>query len=165
MLDVGNSDAHYAPLIPDAPFSDIRANDPEQHRYFLGDDFEGVPFGEVRVGAQLTPPRRFIQRDTERLTPLATTSFAGFESLALGGLAAGWGAVAVQFDDVDLADFPIEQRNLAPHYEAVAARVGISGARDGYRRTTENAPRSSRRSSWTRTDGRSSSVTNERARA
>ncbi|HVR75170.1 MAG TPA: GMC oxidoreductase [Planctomycetota bacterium] len=130
MLDVGNVDARYAPLIPAAPFREIRAGDAAQHRYFLGDDFEGVPFGDVRVGAQLTPPRRFIHRDTQVLTPLTSSTFAGMESLALGGLASGWGAVAVQFDDADLASCPIKRRDLAPHYEAVAARIGISGARD-----------------------------------
>jgi choline dehydrogenase-like flavoprotein len=130
MLDVGNVDDRYASLIPDAPFSEIRRTQDAQHVYFLGGDFEGVPFGNIRVGGQLTPPRRYIQRDTDRLTPLKTHGFTGFESLALGGLAAGWGGVAVQYDDVDLAGFPIKHRDLAPHYEAVSARIGISGARD-----------------------------------
>jgi choline dehydrogenase-like flavoprotein len=130
MLDVGNVDQHYAPLIPDAPFSELRRDDSEQFRYFLGDDFEGVPFGDVRVGAQLTPPRRFIARDTERFTPVRTNSFGGMESLAKGGLGSGWGAVAVEWDDEDLADFPIKRADLAPHYEAVSKRIGISGARD-----------------------------------
>jgi choline dehydrogenase-like flavoprotein len=59
-----------------------------------------------------------------------TATFAGLESLALGGLGAGWGAVAVPFDAADIAGWPIAATDLAPHYEAVAARVGISGARD-----------------------------------
>lgn len=130
MLDVGNVDTHYAPLIPDLPFTAIRRLDRLQHRYFLGDSFEGIPFGDVRVGAQLTPPRAFIRRGTEELTPILSDTFGKFESLALGGLAAGWGAVAVEYDDDDLADFPVRRRDLAPHYETVAARVGIAGARD-----------------------------------
>ena len=130
MLDVGASDERYKPLIPDAPFSTIRRTDRGQYRYFLGDQFEGLPFGDVRVGAQLTPPRQFIGRHTDVLTPVRTSTFAGLESLALGGLAAGWGAVALQFDDMDLDGWPIRQKDLLPHYEAVAARIGISGARD-----------------------------------
>lgn len=130
MLDVGHRDDHYAPLVPDAPFSSIRSGDPAQHRYFLGDAFEGIPFGHVRVGAQLTPPRKFIQREVERLTPLATDTFAGMESLALGGLGAGWGAVAVQWDDQDLHGFPIKAADLAHHYSAVTRRVGVSGTAD-----------------------------------
>ena len=43
MLDVGKRDEKYAALIPDQSFAEIRRTDPQQHRYFLGDDFEGVP--------------------------------------------------------------------------------------------------------------------------
>ena len=60
MLDVGARDTRYAGLIPEKGFGAIRAEDPEQFRYFLGDDFEGIPSGPVRVGAQLTPPRKHI---------------------------------------------------------------------------------------------------------
>jgi choline dehydrogenase-like flavoprotein len=130
MLDVGNTDSRYASLIPNAPFSEIRRTESNQYRYFLGDDLEGLAFGKVRVGAQLTPPRQFIQKDTERFTPVRSETFAAFESLALGGLAAGWGAVAVEFDDADMAGYPIKLRDLAPHYQSVSARVGISGAGD-----------------------------------
>ncbi len=66
LLDYGNVDRTYAPLIPVRSWSEIRRTDPEQHRYFLGARFEGIGFGKVRVGAQLTPPRQFISADTER---------------------------------------------------------------------------------------------------
>jgi len=39
MLDYGNVDRHYAPLIPHKPFAEIRRTEPEQHRWFLGDRF------------------------------------------------------------------------------------------------------------------------------
>jgi len=130
MLDVGNRDTRYAPLIAPAPFSSLRQTDEGQHRYFLGDAFEGVPLGQARAGTTLTPPRQFIHRDTHRHTPLCSEGFFAFESLALGGLGSGWGAVAVQFDDHDLADFPIKHRDLAAHYASVSARIGLSGARD-----------------------------------
>ena len=130
MLDPANVDSRYAPLIPDRPFSKLRASDPNQHRYFLGDDFEGIPSGDIRVGAQLTPPRKFIVKDTDRLLPTRSDDFAGFSSLARGGLSAGWGAISVEFQEPDLEGFPIGRADLAPHYESVAARVGISGDRD-----------------------------------
>ena len=130
MLDVGNEDPTYAPLIPEASWLDNRRSDPAQHRYFLGDDFEGVPLGAVRVGAQLTPPRQHIARDTDRLTPLVSSTFAPTESLALGGLGSGWGASSVQFGDADMEGWPIAAADLAPHYRAVGERIGISGAAD-----------------------------------
>jgi len=130
MLDVGHQDTRYAPLIPDSPFQHIRRTDAAQHRYFLGDDFEAVPLGKVRVGAQLTAPRSYLTRDTETLTPLVSDSFTATESLALGGLGGGWGASAVRFDERDLAGFPLSVADLDEHYEAVSERIGVSGARD-----------------------------------
>jgi len=130
MLDVGNEDTRYAPLIPAAPFLDIRRGAKDQHRYFLGDEYEAIPLGRVRVGAQLTAPRSHITRDSDTLTPIASGSFFPTESLALGGLGSGWGASAIRFDDRDMTGFPIAPGDLAPHYESVCARIGVSGARD-----------------------------------
>lgn len=130
MLDVGERDERYAPLVPEGPFSRIRKTDPDQHRYFLGDKFEGVPFGKVRVGAQLTPPRSFITRRVEELTPVASEDFIGMESLALGGLAAGWGAGLARFDDDDLQGVPLTATDLAPHYAAVEERIGVAANDD-----------------------------------
>ena len=130
LLDYGNVDAKYAPLIPDASWETIRRTAGDQHRFFLGDDFEGIPFGKVRVGAQLTPPRGFIAQDTERRLPFHSQSFAITESLARGGLAAGWGAGVFPFDDHDLAPAGLTRAELAPHYDAVAERIGVSGAGD-----------------------------------
>lgn len=130
MLDVGSRDDRYAPLIPDGTFSHIRRTDSNQHRYFLGDRFEGVPFGQVRVGAQLTPPRAFINRDVDVLTPTETAAFAGMESLAVGGLASGWGAGVGRFTAGELADLPISLQDLEPHYADVERNIGISGEDD-----------------------------------
>ena len=50
MLDVGREDDVYDRLIPEATFAEIRRTDRQQHRYFLGDRFEGVPLGlAIRV--------------------------------------------------------------------------------------------------------------------
>ena len=134
MLDVGNEDSIYSSIIPDESFSRIRRTDPGQHRYFLGDRLEAVPLGPQRVGAQLTAPRAYLTRDVATLTPARTDGFAATESLALGGLAAGWGASAVRFDERDLRSFPITEQELAPHYERVATEIGLSGAADDLQR-------------------------------
>jgi choline dehydrogenase-like flavoprotein len=130
LLDYGNQDTHYGPLIPAVPFPELRRRDEAQHRYFLGDRFEGIPFGSVRVGAQLTPPRLFISRDTDRLMPVESGTFSPLESLALGGLAAGWGAGVYTFSDADLSEMPLTHADLLPHYRAVGERIGICGAED-----------------------------------
>ena len=130
MIDVGNDDEVYRPLFPAGAFDAIRRTDSAQHRYFLGDRFEGVPFGSVRVGAQLTPPRSHINRDVDRLTPYESDNFFGMESLALGGLAAGWGAGVNRFTPEELADLPISLADLEPHYAAVERRIGTCGEDD-----------------------------------
>ncbi|MCH8332817.1 GMC family oxidoreductase [Candidatus Sumerlaeota bacterium] len=130
LLDYGNEDTTYAPLIPSLPFSQIRQSDEHQHRYFLGDNFEGIPFGAVGVGAQLTPPRLHITRDTAERLPVDSASFSATQSLALGGLAEGWGAGAFRFADDELQDLPISLSDLEPHYDAVAEHIGIAGEQD-----------------------------------
>ena len=42
MLDYGNEDERYGALIPRRSWSEIRRDEEEQHRYFLGDRFEGM---------------------------------------------------------------------------------------------------------------------------
>lgn len=128
MVDVGERDARYADRIPDADFRAIRTTDEEQWRYFLGEELEGVPFGKVRVGAQLTPPRRHIARLAEKLQPVVSDTFAPMQSLALGGLGAGWGALAVPWIDEELRGFAISRADLDPHYARVIERVGICGS-------------------------------------
>ena len=92
MLDVGETDNHYKHLIPNEDFITIRKTDRAQHRYFLGDDFEGIPLGEKDNDQHLTPPRNYITRLVDELTPLVSDSFKPMESLAYGGLGNGWGA-------------------------------------------------------------------------
>lgn len=127
MLDVGNRDSHYSRLIPDQSFLDIRNTDNAQHRYFLGDNLEGVTLGEARVGAQLTPPRMHITADTDRLLNVDSDDFQPMESLALGGLGAGWGAGAFPFTEYDHRSIPGLYSELLPHYQAVSERIGVTG--------------------------------------
>jgi choline dehydrogenase-like flavoprotein len=128
MLDVGNAGDRYP--MPDGPFEQVRRTDPEQHRYLLGDHFEGIAFDDTGIKAHLTPPRQFVAEDANRLQPVASTSFFPLHSLAVGGLGGAWGAGAPCFVESDFAGFPIGFADLAPHYEAVASRIGINGTRD-----------------------------------
>jgi choline dehydrogenase-like flavoprotein len=130
LLDYGNQDPRYASLIPHEPFSVMRRRDPEQHRYFLGDRFEGIPFGPVRVGAQLTPPRLHILADAAARIPVDAPGFAVSMSLARGGLGAGWSAGVFPFADDELRDMGLSLADLQPHYDAVAERIGVAGDHD-----------------------------------
>jgi choline dehydrogenase-like flavoprotein len=130
MVDYGNVDGRYAPLIPHSGFSELRRSDPEQHRYLLGERFEGIPLGEVRVGAQLTPPRQHVFADSQERVPVESDTFFAAASLAKGGFGAAWSAGVFPFSDEELRDMGLGLDALRPHYDAVAERIGVSGERD-----------------------------------
>jgi len=130
MLDAGERDDRYASVVPPADFVSARTSDPEQYRYFLGEDFEGVPWGKVGTGAQLTPPRRYLVRRVPELLPLESESFFPLESLAYGGLGAGWGLGCCAYSDAELRAVGLAPAAMRAAYQWVADRIGISGERD-----------------------------------
>ena len=130
LLDVGEEDRRYAKLIPSESFRSLRENDTDQHRYFLGDDFEGISFGKVGLGAQLTPPRQYVMTSAASRMATESSTFHLSESLALSGLGAAWGAGVFPFSEQELAGWPISREELAPHYAAVASRIGTTGGND-----------------------------------
>lgn len=130
MLDFGNTDKKYRQLVPKQDFTQTRLTDEHQHRYFLGDDFEGILLGDIRVGSKLTPPRLHVMADSPELMPVVSDTFVANESLAMGGLADSWGAGVLPFREEDFDDMPISYADLEPHYRNVAKRIGISGDQD-----------------------------------
>jgi hypothetical protein len=130
MLDVGCRDEKYKDLIPDQDFTTLRQQDADQHRYFVGDEIEGMPWGKIKVGAQLTPPRQFMVRDVERLIPLLSDTFTPMESLAYGGLGNGWGLGCYVFSDLELDQIGLDRSEMKAAYEIVSQRIGISAVHD-----------------------------------
>ena len=127
MLDTGVRDEVYEPLIPARPYPELRHADAHQHRYLLGDNFEGIPFGHFGAGPQVTPPRQFVFRHADALTPTRSPEFEAAESLALGGLGGAWGAVSFPYLDGELRQSGLPANQLRQHYEIVARRIGVSG--------------------------------------
>jgi hypothetical protein len=130
VLDVGYRDTAYADLIPADDFTTIRTTDPEQHVYFLGSDYEGVTWGDDRVGSQLTPPRSHLVRGTRERIPLVSDTFFPLESLAYGGLGAGWGLGCFAFSEEELERTGLPAAPTRAAYQVIADRIGISGAHD-----------------------------------
>jgi choline dehydrogenase-like flavoprotein len=128
MLDAGLRETHYAPLVPDQDFVTVRQSDEAQHRYFLGDAFEGVPWGEA--AHTLTPPRQHLVRETGRWLPLLSRSFQRMESLCYGGLGAGWGAGAAVYTRSELDAIGLDPAALPAAYRTIAARIGLAAELD-----------------------------------
>ena len=130
MLDVGHQDERYARAIPARDFVSIRREESGQHRYLIGDEAEGVVFGEVAEGEHITPPRRHIMRDVDRLIPLASETFRPFESLGYGGLGIGWGLGCWEYSHAELRAVGLDPAAMRDAYQHVGDRIGISGVRD-----------------------------------
>ena len=127
MLDVGYRDERYSKLVPERPFCEIRKFDPQQHRYLLGDYFEGIDLTSPGADAHVTPPRRYVLRFPSQLGRTQSSFFAALESFSLGGLGSTWGAVSFPFTDSELLACGLTPSEIRPHYNTVAERIGISG--------------------------------------
>ncbi len=86
MLDVGEKDEKYELLVPNKDFEEIRKSESDQNRYFLGDDLDAISWGDVKVGAQLTPARKAMIRNVDKCMPLISYSFFPMESLGNDGI-------------------------------------------------------------------------------
>jgi hypothetical protein len=130
VLDVGVEDEAYKNSIPDKDFISIRKEESQQHNYFLGKNFEGIPWDTIKVGSQLTPPRNFLTRLSDQLIPFSSDSFKPMESMAKGGLGGGWGLGCYMFSRADLDAIGLKEDEMRNAYQAVADHIGISGAKD-----------------------------------
>jgi hypothetical protein len=130
MLDVGTQDTKYKSLIPDKDFISIRKTEKEQHRYFLGDQFESISWGEIKTGEHLTPPRKFILSLVDRYLQIDSKTFTPLESLAYGGLGNGWGVGCYVFSKPELEKIGLDNSKMMNAYKTIASRIGISGAKD-----------------------------------
>ena len=130
LLDIGEEDKQYKDLIPNKDFLSIRKQDARQHRYFLGDQFEGIPWESTRVGSQLTPPRSFLTRFSDVLFPFDSESFQPLESTAKGGLGGGWGLGSYVFSKLELEAVGLSEYEMNASYEEVISYIGVSGIYD-----------------------------------
>src|SRR3989442_868530 len=95
----------------------------------IGNQFESLHnLHQPPISLKLKSPyMSYIVRDARRLTPVAGDAFGGVVSLARGGLANAWGAGVFRYTERDLAGFPIMAADLAPCFDDVTTRMGVSG--------------------------------------
>lgn len=130
MLDVGIEKDASAVAIPDKDFLALRKNDPNQHRYFIGDGASGVSWGKVGKGEQITPPRKHILDLVEKYLPVDSSSFSPLESLGYGGLGIGWGLQCWEYSKPDLTASGLDSTRMLSAYQTVSDRIGISATKD-----------------------------------
>lgn len=130
MIDVGVDDKKYSSIIPEKDFISIRRTEPDQHRYFIGDDAEGISWGKMKTGEHLTPPRRHLLKLVDKYLPVNSQTFFPMESLCYGGLGSGWGLGCCEFSKSELETIGLNHDKMPGAYDLVSERIGISGAKD-----------------------------------
>ena len=130
MLDTGvkNTDNNIFPS--NKSFLETRTKDKNQYKYFIGDNGQGINWGEISKGAQVTPPRQYIEQGVHHYTPLSSKTFSPLESLGYGGLGIGWGLQCWEYSDADLQKVGLDPKSTRDAYEVVSKRIGISATKD-----------------------------------
>jgi choline dehydrogenase-like flavoprotein len=127
MIDGGDL---VGPAPPQANYLDARRNDPEQWRWMIGEDFQalrgyGQSSPKFRVPTLENVFKGFLEENR-----IHVENFEAVGSIVTGGLSNAWGCGVARFDDAELSEFPFTGLDLAPSYERVAKRIGISGKDD-----------------------------------
>jgi hypothetical protein len=130
LVDAGITDRSDRPRFPNLDFESVRKTVDNQRRLFLGDEFEGIPWGELKVGAQLTPPRMYLTEAVNHWLKLMSDSFMPMESLAYGGLGNAWGAGCYMFSEAEFRKMGFSRTDFLAAYQKVADRIGISTDED-----------------------------------
>lgn len=111
---------------PDQDFISFRKQNQDQHRLFLGENYEGIPWEKIKTGAQLTPSRKYVLRGIERWLRIESENFFPYESLAYGGLGNAWGAGCYMFSEKEFEKIGIAREAFLDSYQKVADRVGVT---------------------------------------
>jgi len=128
MLDVG---LPKPPAVnPADSFRALKENLDDPAAYFLGDAYEAVLYPDSEAEYYGFPPSKTYVFSTPNGHTYRSQGFAPLHSFARGGLAQAWTGGVYPFNDEELSDFPFGYRDIAPAYNTVAERIGITGARD-----------------------------------
>lgn len=113
---------------PQSSFVNFRTSSLSQWKFFLGSELAtlgtaGSNSPKLRA-ATMAP----VFEGFAGAFPAELDNFKLIGSLASGGLSNAWGAGVAAYDNDDLFGFPITAADLAPSYNVIAGRIGISGA-------------------------------------
>jgi hypothetical protein len=125
LLDVGYKNESKV-AFPDDDFISIRENRTDQHKLFLGENYEGIPWEKIKTGAQLTPGRKYLTKGLDYWLGMVSDTFFPYETLSYGGLGNAWGAGCYMFSDQEFQKIGIDKNLFLKSYQKVADRVGIT---------------------------------------
>lgn len=130
ILDVGVTNQNYHDQVPKKDYLTIRQTDTEQYKYLIGKNAEGLTWGDIGKGAQVTPPRKHLTEKVDTYMPLDSDTFFPIESLGYGGLGIGWGLQCWEFSRPDIASAGMNAQDIVNAYEVISERIGVSATKD-----------------------------------
>jgi choline dehydrogenase-like flavoprotein len=130
MIDVGR--AKPKTVLPDADFAGLKDESNDSVGYFLGADYNAIALPEKHKSKEYygLPPSKDYVFDIPKPFSFVQDGLEPLVSFAAGGLAECWTAGSYPLNDDELSSFPFRYNDIAPHYEDVAERIGVAGARD-----------------------------------
>ncbi len=117
-------------LPPEADFLSARANDTEQWKWMVGEDFHALKKRDAVSPKLRVPSHAYVFEEFEARNQVVGKYFITVGSLATGGLSNAWGCGVARFSASEMADFPFPASELDVSYAKVSQRMGISGRVD-----------------------------------
>lgn len=113
--------------VPDTEYLTARTSDPRQWEWMLGRGYQALRTPNATSPKFRAPTLEYVFRGFAEANRIEAEGFTPVGSLAVGGLSNAWGCGVARFSGSDLEGFPFPEETLAPSFEAVARRIGISG--------------------------------------
>lgn len=128
MLDLGRTPR--PAVLPSQSLNGLKDTLAQPSEYFLGEDYDSVLLpGTPGEYYGLPPSKDYVFEAPRDFAPKGA-GFAPLFSFAQGGLGEAWTGGCYPLNDEELRDFPFGYAELGPHYDEVAARIGVSGEVD-----------------------------------
>ena len=108
-------------------FNDLKKSLDDPIAYFLGDQLSALIPPDSDELLRYPPSRNFLASTKDPLWGFESDTFYPFGSYNKGGLANGWGANALSYDDDDLSDWPISFSDMEAAYRTVYNRIPVAG--------------------------------------
>ena len=112
---------------PAREFLSVRQEDPDQWKWMVGKDFHALRMRDAVSPKFRAPTQSFAFDGFAAANKVEAVDFIAAGSMAIGGLSNAWGCGVARFSASE-AQLPFPVSQLDASYEAVARRIGISGA-------------------------------------
>ncbi len=125
MLDSGRI---FQPQTSHIPYIERRANDRQQHKWIIGNNFYSLQNSKAASPKMRVPNYEDVLKLNSIEDDLIAENFYVTTSKALGGLSNAWGCGVAMLSREEFSSYPFGYDEILESYEAVARRIGISGA-------------------------------------